>query len=377
MKKKLHLFSLFLCILIATAAFSAGGCDYLSQPINTDNSDHTPNTSTPLDENWKFPSPQQNLPELANYALVVARVKPAVVAVDVEYITQDIFGRQTVAIASGSGFIIDPSGYIITNNHVVEGGSTVTVTLSDNRTFTASRVVTDSRTDLAVIKVDTLGEELPFVYIGDSSALEVGEPVAAIGNALGLGITMKGGWISRLDAQITVDQSVTLYGLIGTDAAINEGNSGGPLVNMAGEVIGITSAKIVEVGVEGVGYAININSARTFIEELVNKGYITRPFMGVIGILTVDAAIQSYFKLGIDKGVLLRGIAENGPAEKAGLKANDVILSINGQAVLTDEELILAIHGKKVGDKIEVSYFRDGVTSTVTLILAETPPPES
>ncbi|MFA7187323.1 MAG: PDZ domain-containing protein [Dehalococcoides mccartyi] len=99
--------------------------------------------------------------------------------------------------------------------------------------------------------------------------------------------------------------------------------------------------------------------------------------MGVIGILTVDAAIQSYFKLGIDKGVLLRGIAENGPAEKAGLKANDVILSINGQAVLTDEELILAIHGKKVGDKIEVSYFRDGVTSTVTLILAETPPPES
>ncbi|MET0011603.1 S1C family serine protease [Dehalococcoides mccartyi] len=373
MKKKQKLLSLFLGIVLIVSVLS-GGCDYLSQPINSDNTD---STSNPIDADWTFPTPQQNLPELANYAMVVAMVKPAVVAVDVEYITQDIFGRQTVAVASGSGFIIDPSGYIITNNHVVEGGSTVTVTLSDGRTFTASQVVTDSRTDLAVIKVDTLGEDLPFVYIGDSSALEVGEPVAAIGNALGLGITMKGGWISRLDAQITVDQSVTLYGLIGTDVAINEGNSGGPLVNMAGEVIGITSAKIAEVGVEGVGYAININSARTFIEELVKKGYITRPFMGVAGILTVDSSIQSYFRLGIDRGVLIRGVSEGGPAEKAGLMANDVILAINDQPVLTDEELILAIHGKKIGDKIEVSYFRDGVTATVTMTLAETPPPES
>ncbi|AII58069.1 serine protease [Dehalococcoides mccartyi] len=377
MKKNQKLLSLFLSILLAATVFTGGGCDYLSQPINSDNTNDTNNTSLPIDTDWTFPTPQQNLPKLANYAMVVAMVKPAVVAIDVKYTTQDIFGRQTISVVSGSGFIIDPNGYIITNNHVVEGGSTVTVTLSDGRTFTASQVVTDSRTDLAVIKVDTLGEDLPFVYIGDSSALEVGEPVAAIGNALGLGITMKGGWISRLDAQITVDQSVTLYGLIGTDVAINEGNSGGPLVNMAGEVIGITSAKIAEVGVEGVGYAININSARTFIEELVNKGYITRPFMGVAGILTVDNSIQSYFRLGIDRGVLIRGVSEGGPAEKAGLMANDVILAINGQPVLTDEELILAIHGKKVGDKIEVSYFRDGVTTTVTLTLTETPPPES
>ncbi len=178
-----------------------------------------------------------------------------------------IFGRTFTQEGAGSGWIYTADGYVVTNNHVVEGARTVTVTLQDGRTFPAISIQTNAAADLAVIKIDA--SNLPAMNTGDSSKLQVGEWVVAIGNALGMGISATTGIVSAVGVSMDVSQEQTVSGLIQTDAAINPGNSGGPLVNMAGEVVGINSAKIAEVGVEGMGYAIGISEALPIIKELV------------------------------------------------------------------------------------------------------------
>lgn len=290
------------------------------------------------------------------------------VAIDVEF-----GGNGTLPPGAGSGWIFDESGLIVTNSHVVHGAFTITVTLDDGRIFAATLVGADPRSDLAVIKIDALN--LPTVDIGDSSKLRVGEPVAAIGNALGLGISMKGGWVSRLGASVTFEDGQTLYGLIETDAAINPGNSGGPLINMAGEVIGITSAKLVEVDVEGIGYAISINSALPMIDNLINLGYIIRPFLGVSGLLTVTPSVAEYFGLGINKGVLVRGIIPDSGAAEAGLEPEDVIVSIDDEETNAVEDLIHAVHSKDIGQEIKITYWRGNTEKAVYATLTETLPP--
>jgi S1-C subfamily serine protease len=201
----------------------------------------------------------------SDFIAATAATRPAVVVIQVQ-ITTVIFGRTFIQQGEASGWIINSSGIIVTNDHVVSGATSITVTLADGRTFPSVAVRSDPSTDLAVIKINALN--LPVAKVGDSSKLQVGQPVAAVGNAVGLGINVTGGLVSRLNASITVN-STSLSGLIGTDAAINPGNSGGPLVNMAGEVVGITNAKLVETGVEGIGYAININDALTTINRLM------------------------------------------------------------------------------------------------------------
>lgn len=314
------------------------------------------------------PSSDSQAPPLPSFVAVVEKVKPSVVAIDVEF-----GGNGTLSSSAGSGWIFDESGLIITNSHVVHGTSTITVTLDDGRTFAATLVGADPRSDLAVIKIDA--RNLPAVDIGDSSRLRVGEPVAAIGNALGLGISMKGGWVSRLGASVTFDDGQTLYGLIETDAAINPGNSGGPLINMAGEVIGITSAKLVEVDVEGIGYAISINSALPMIDDLINLGYVIRPFLGVSGLLTVTSSVAEYFSLGVNKGVLVRGVIPDSGAAEAGLKPEDVIVSIDDEETNTVEDLIRAIHSKEIGQEIKITYWRGNTEKTAYATLTETLPP--
>ena len=207
------------------------------------------------------------LPSIAD---VVALVKPSVAAIDTET-TYRIFNRSFTQEGSGSGWIIDENGIIITNNHVIEGAKTIIVTLNDGRTFTVdpNTVVADQQDDLAILRIDAVG--LPVLRIGDSSALRVGDWVIALGNPLGLGISAKEGIVSRLGVSLAV-AGQTLMDLIETSAAINPGNSGGPLVNMRGEVIGITSAKVSSVGVEGLGYAISINEAMLIVKELVTSG---------------------------------------------------------------------------------------------------------
>jgi S1-C subfamily serine protease len=198
---------------------------------------------------------------------VVAAVKPSVVAIDTE-MTFTIFHRSFSQQGAGSGWLIDESGIVVTNSHVVDGAESIIVTLDDGRSLKVdlNTVAIDPVNDLAVLKIDA--EDLPAVNIGDSSRLRVGDWLVAIGNPLGLGISAKEGIVSRLDVSLTVEGQ-TLHDLIETSAAINPGNSGGPLVNMKGQVIGITSAKVASLGVEGLGYAISINEAIPIIEKLI------------------------------------------------------------------------------------------------------------
>ena len=212
----------------------------------------------------------QNVNQLALPSIsdVVAVVKPAVVSIDTTFIEYDFFGRPIRGEGAGSGWIIDSAGYIVTNNHVIDGAETINITLQDNRVFQADAISTDSTNDLAIIKIDANG--LPTIPLGDSSALAVGDWLVAIGNSFGMGTSATVGIVSALDVSLSVSEE-DLTGLIQTDTAINPGNSGGPLVNMAGEVIGINSVKIQDVGVEGMGYAISINKALPVLDNLCSQ----------------------------------------------------------------------------------------------------------
>jgi serine protease Do len=325
--------------------------------------------TTPIDSTWTPPpeSQQQVLPSISD---VVAKVKPSVVAINVEIITYDIFNRPTQVEGAGSGWIIDKDGYIVTNNHVVEGAESVTVTLGDGSKFSAAEVRTDSFTDLAVVKIDA--HNLPALDIGDSSLLEIGDWVVAVGNALGMGISATSGIVSALDVSLAESADQTLHGLVQTDAAINPGNSGGPLVNMAGEVIGIDSIKVSQVGVEGMGYAISINEAMPIIEELINTGYIVRPWLG-IGLTSVTQMVASFYNLAVDSGVLVTQVTSGSPAEEAGLQAGDVITAMDGEEVSNAGDLISLINSHSIGQKVEISFWRGQAENTTSLTLGESP----
>ena len=312
---------------------------------------------------------QLALPILAD---AIAKVKPSVVAINVEVMTYDIFNQPTQVEGAGSGWIIDQDGYIVTNNHVVEGANSVIVTLNDGRKFSADDVKTDYITDLAVVKIDA--SNLPALGIGDSTLLEIGDWAVAVGNALGMGISATAGIVSALDVTLSESADQTLHGLIQTDAAINPGNSGGPLVNMAGEVIGINSVKIAEVGVEGLGYAISINEALPVIQELINTGYVVRPWLGV-ALTNVNSMVASFYNLAVDTGVLITQVAQNSPAEQAGLTAGDVIAAIDGTAVGNVSDLSQIVNSYEVGQQVAITFWRGQTKNTATLTLGESPPP--
>lgn len=205
---------------------------------------------------------------VADFTSATEKVKPSVVVIETQIVTTTLSGRRITQQAAGSGWIIASDGLVVTNSHVIADAASIKVTLADGRTFTPFAVKSDPATDLAVLRIFT--SDLPTVKIGNSDRLQVGQPVAAIGNSAGRGINMSGGWVSRLNTSISFNDGRTLSGLIGSDAAINPGNSGGPLININGEVIGITNAKLIQTGVEGIGYAININDAMKTINSLIS-----------------------------------------------------------------------------------------------------------
>jgi serine protease Do len=330
----------------------------------------SPTTPTALD--WTLPPSDGQTQILPSIADVVALVKPSVVAINVKVTTNTFFGPSTEE-GAGSGWIIDKDGIIVTNNHVVEGADSITVTLDDGRTFPVNlnEVHTDALSDLAVLRIDA--ENLPAVIVGDSEELRVGDWVVAIGNALGEGISATDGIVSRKDVSLTDDSGQTQYNLIQTNAAINPGNSGGPLVNMAGEVIGITNAKISAVGVEGMGYAISSSEATPVIEQLINTGHVVRPFLGVQGLLTVDQSVAAFYNLSVDEGALIRGIVLNGPADKAGLEAGDVITGFGDQDISDVNELLRALYSSQVEETVKITYWRGG-NQNITYVTLDSQP---
>jgi serine protease Do len=304
---------------------------------------------------------------LTDFSSVIAAVRPSVVAITTEVTGYSVFGAYTQE-GAGSGWIIDSNGLIVTNNHVVEGASTVTVTLEDGRTFPAKNVYTDSFSDLAVIKIDA--QNLPAARLGDSSALRVGDWVVAIGNSLGLGISATKGIVSATGVSVSETAGNTLYNLIQTDAAINPGNSGGPLVNLAGEVVGINSVKISDVGVEGMGYAISTEEATPILDQLIASGHISRPDIGAT-FYTVDASIASRYNLSVTQGALVTQVVRSGPADKAGIKPGDVITDVNGTAVTTADGLQLLLQTFKVGQSVQVTFYRGSSKQTQSVTLVE------
>jgi serine protease Do len=309
---------------------------------------------------------------LPDFVTVVNKVKPSVVAINAEVAAYDIFGRPVTQEVAGSGWILDKNGLIATNNHVIDGATSISVTLADNTVLTATIVGADALADLAVLKVDKT--DLPAASVGDSSKLQVGQWVMAIGNALGEGISATQGIVSRTGASVTVDTGQTLSDLIQTSAPINPGNSGGPLVNLAGEVVGITSAKLAALGVEGMGYAISTKTALPIIEALVQKGYVVRPYLGV-NLQTVNALLMLRYNLTINYGAFISIVVDNTPAATAGLKVGDIIVNFNGKDTKTANDALSAIHSAQVGQTVDITYWRGSSQYTTQATLIESPPP--
>jgi serine protease Do len=325
------------------------------------------------------------------FASVAEHVKPAVVFIKSERRERvssrrqpsfdDFFQsprRPQVEQGSGSGFIVSQDGYILTNNHVVQGADRVTVRLFDNREFTAKTVGTDPTTDVAVIKIQTTG--LPTVHLGDADSTKIGHWVLAIGNPLGeaFTFTVTAGIVSakgRLLAGLNQSR-YAIQDFIQTDAAINPGNSGGPLVNVRGEVIGINSAIASETGFyAGYGFAIPINLARTVMTQLISTGHVERAVMGVsIRPITPEDAEDA--KLPEIRGVVVNEFTppDNSPAKRAGIQEGDIIVAVDGQPIESVAQLQQRVGFKKPGDVVQVSVVRKGgVRKTVPVKLAAAP----
>ena len=299
---------------------------------------------------------------------IAQRVLPSVVSIA----TDSANGSGT-----GSGFIIESSGYILTNNHVVDGatnGGSLTVTLNNGKTYSAKIVGRDTSYDLAVIKIAALG--LPALQFGDSDKVQVGDAVIAVGSPLGLAGTVTSGIISAKNRAVTAGDTSgesSFINALQTDAAINPGNSGGPLVDATGAVIGVNSA-IASLGSSfgsqsgsiGLGFAIPINQARKTADQLIKSGKATYPIMGI----SID---RNFTGAGAKIANSVGAIKAAGPAEQAGLQIGDIITKFDGKTISNADELIVAVRAKSVGDKVRVTYLREGVVheASVTLVAAE------
>jgi S1-C subfamily serine protease len=303
-----------------------------------------------------------------------------------------IESKVSEGVASGSGIVLDDEGHVLTNNHVVEGGETIQVSFeSEGKMYPAEVVGTEPNKDLALLKVDAPASQLHPLKLGDSSKMEVGDPVVAIGNPFDLQRTVTSGIVSALQREITAPDGVTIDDVIQTDAAINPGNSGGPLINSAGEVIGINSQ--IETGGEGsegnvgIGFAIPINTAKEEISALESGTADEHGYLGING-ATITPELASAFNLPVQEGVLVQQVEEGGPAAAAGIQGattaaevqgqefglgGDIITAVNGESIASTEDLVEKIEDLHAGETVELTVNREGQTASVNVKLAERP----
>ena len=301
-------------------------------------------------------------------------VSPSVVVITTEqvvYSQWSWYGQNQVESGAGSGVIISSDGYILTCAHVVDGASTITVTIGD-KDYTATLVGEDTTSDIAVIKIDADG--LTPATVGNSDSLKVGQSVMAVGNPLGeLGGTVTGGMISALNRSVTIQgsSSVNTMSLIQMDASVSPGNSGGGLFNMNGELVGIVNAKSSSSDAEGLGFAIPINDAIKVAQELLENGYVTgRHYLGITYLAVTDA--QTASQLGVNAyGVYVVEVVKGGPAEKAGLQAGDRIVSVDGTEIASKDDLGTLMQKHAAGDTLSITIAREGQMQTVNVTLGE------
>ncbi len=304
------------------------------------------------------------------------------VAITTEITYTNYFGMKTSVPVSGSGFIASSDGYIVTNYHVIEdaykGGYNISVVLYNGETYKAKIVGAEEQNDLAVLKIEATG--LSAATLGNSENMKVGETVYAIGNPLGeLSFTMTSGMVSALDREITTSNSSTgatiTNNMFQIDAAVNEGNSGGPVYNERGEVIGIVTAKYSSTGVEGLGFAIPINDVVSIVNELIENGYVSGKANFGITVTTVDSAVAQYYNM--VEGAYVYSVAAGSCSEKAGLKVGDIITAINGEEVKSSSELTNKKKDFHAGDVVTLNVYRAGEYQEVQITLDEDVPASS
>lgn len=355
-----------------------------SKLINNSSSNiSTSNSSSTQSNGYVTQTSLSNYSDTAVYA--ANKILPSIVGIKIEYTvnTQSFFGRSSssTATASGSGIIISDDGYILTNNHVVSSSTSesnsyyqitdagkVTVTLfGDETEYEAKIVGQDEQTDLAVIKIEKTG--LTKADFADSDSVKVGEFAMAVGNPVNMDSTVTTGIVSAVNRKIT-DSDGKTYTCIQTDAAINSGNSGGALVNSEGKVIGINTLKLSGTGIEGIGFAIPINSTTDITSQLIQYSKVKRPFIGISGI---DLNAETAKTYNLVEGVYVKSVEDFSAAEKAGLKAGDVIIEVEGKSIKTMDELNEVKNSHKIGDELKLKINRNGTEKEITLTLGEQP----
>lgn len=367
--------------LVAAAAVGAGGGAATFAALGSENG-----TTTVRQEAAETPQPVASTTESLSVSEVYEKAYKSVVEITATLSQPSPTGGEQQASGQGSGFVFDAEGHIVTNYHVVDGAQSVSVRFSDGSTYDATVVGSDPSTDLAVIKVDAPADVLIPLALGDSGSLSVGETVVALGSPFGLEGTLTSGIVSALNREMTSPNNFTISNSIQTDAAINHGNSGGPLLNAAGEVVGVnTQIKSDSGGSDGIGFAVPSSTVASIVPQIISGGSVEHAYLGV-GVASLSESVAS--ELGVPAGAMVTEVREGTPAAEAGLRAatgsamldgqsyptgGDVITAVDGAAITDGASLQSAIDAKRPGDTVSITYTRDGTSTTVQVSLGTRP----